>query len=96
MVLAGQALERQPAEARVGEMELPALLQFTLISQPGLPRRQVYYPFIAFRTSRVLQVPPAPPTPVLSDRLQPATLRYARLCNQINALTTGGNDEKKR
>ena len=37
-------------------MEAPALLKFTIVSQPGLPRRQIYYPYMSFRLSRPLQV----------------------------------------
>ena len=39
------------------EAEAPPLLKFTIVSQPGLPRRQIYYPYISFRLSRPLQVP---------------------------------------
>jgi hypothetical protein len=37
------------------------LLSLTIVSQPGLLRRQVYYPFISFRVSRTLQVRNTPP-----------------------------------
>lgn len=42
------------AEGEGGE-SLP-LLHLTIVSQTGEPRGQVYYPYITFRTSGVLQV----------------------------------------
>jgi len=56
VVLAVKADELEAGEAVPREGEPPPLLQLTFIGQPGLPRRQVYYPFLAFRTSRMLQV----------------------------------------
>jgi hypothetical protein len=45
-----------PSDAEGGE-SLP-LLHLTIVSQAGGSRGQVYYPYIAFRTSGVLQVMP--------------------------------------
>lgn len=37
------------------DTEPPAVVTFNVVSQPGLQRRQVYYPNISWRLSRVLQ-----------------------------------------
>ncbi len=56
VVLAGTDTEIRTGEEADVEAEAPALLKFTIVSQPGLPRRQIYYPYMSFRLSRPLQV----------------------------------------
>ncbi len=43
------------------DTEPPQLVTFNVVSQPGLQRRQVYYPNISWRLSRVLQASSPPP-----------------------------------
>ncbi len=56
VILAGTDTEIRTGEEVSVEGEAPPLLKFTIVSQPGLPRRQIYYPYISFRLSRPLQV----------------------------------------
>ena len=60
VVLAGTDTEIRTGEEVSVEGEAPPLLKFTIVSQPGLPRRQIYYPYISFRLSRPLQVSTGP------------------------------------
>lgn len=57
------------------EVEPPPVVSLSVVSQPGLPRRQVYYPYIAWRLSRVLQV----------HLLQLLALEY---CSRVMSLCT--------
>ena len=63
-MLAGTDTEIRTGEEADVEAEAPPLLKFTIVSQPGLPRRQVYYPYMSFRLSRPLQVT----TPAIRSR----------------------------
>ena len=56
VMLAGTDTEIRTGEEASVEAEAPPLLKFTIVSQPGLPRRQMYYPYMSFRLSRPLQV----------------------------------------
>ena len=56
VILAGTDTEIRTGEEASVEVEAPPLLKFTIVSQPGLPRRQIYYPYMSFRLSRPLQV----------------------------------------
>ncbi len=38
------------------EIGAPPLMQMTVVSQPGLPHNEVYYPYLSFRIERALQV----------------------------------------
>lgn len=62
VVLAATEKELVTGEETDPEVEPPPVISLSVVSQPGLPRRQVYYPYIAWRLSRVLQVlPPCSP-----------------------------------
>ena len=56
MVLAATEEEIVTGEETDPETSPPPVVCLTMVSQPGLPRRQVYYPYLAWRLSRVLQV----------------------------------------
>lgn len=56
VVLAATEEEIVTGEEANPEIEPPPVVSFSVVSQPGLPRRQVYYPYIAWRLSRTLQV----------------------------------------
>ena len=56
MVIAATEEEVVTGKEADPEVEPPPVVSLSMVSQPGLPRRQVYYPHIAWRLSRVLQV----------------------------------------
>ena len=56
VVIAATEEELVTGEETDPEVEPPPVVSLSVVSQPGLPRRQVYYPYIAWRLSRVLQV----------------------------------------
>ena len=45
-----------PADAAEDTSEYQPLLAFIVISQPGLARRQIYYPLISLQIAKSLQV----------------------------------------
>lgn len=56
MVIAATEEEIVTGEEADPAIEPPPVISLSVVSQPGLPRQQVYYPYIAWRLSRTLQV----------------------------------------
>ena len=56
VVIAATEEEIVTGEEADPAIEPPPVISLSVVSQPGLPRRQVYYPYIAWRLSRTLQV----------------------------------------
>ena len=86
MVVAATEEQIQVHQESDPETESPPVVALTMVSQPGLPRRQVYYPYISCRLSRVLQArrPHPPPPHPFHPHPAPQSLLYTNSkCTQL-------------